>query len=86
MLEPYIEESIDIITTGFKVHETKIKDFMRAYSLISTPIIETDDIGNCFDHIENLLDIKLVPSSYIKGETEVNKVMSYHKQQFIETL
>ena len=65
MIDKQIEESIDIITKGFAEHEGDIKNLMRAYSLISTPVINVDDIGNCFDHIEHLFDIKLVPASYI---------------------
>lgn len=81
-----IENSINLITAGFETYEQKIKDMMRGYSLINTPIIDADDIGNCFDHLESIISIRLVPAAFVKGEIEVDKVMPYQKQQFIASL
>lgn len=81
-----IENSINLITAGFESYEDKIKDMMRGYSLINTPIIDADDIGNWFDHLERIISIRLVPAAFVKGEIEVDKVMPYQKQQFIASL
>jgi hypothetical protein len=81
-----IENSISLITAGFETYKDKIKDMMCGYSLINTPIINADDIGNCYDHLEQTISLRLVPAGFVKGEIEVDKVMPYQKQQFISSL
>ena len=71
---------------GFESEESKIKELMRGYSLINAPVIDAEDIGNCYDHVEELIQVRLVPAAYIKGTIEVDKVMPYQKQQFMDRL
>ena len=74
------------IKNGFSTYADQINHMMRGYSLINTPVVDVSDIGNCYDHLEQILSIRLVPVTFVKGDTNVDKVMSYQKINFMESL
>ncbi|CAI2384463.1 unnamed protein product [Moneuplotes crassus] len=85
-METEIQNSIQLITQGFEHHEEKIKHLLRGYSILNTPVINVIDIGNCFDSLEEILSIRLVPAAFIRGEIEVDKVLPFQQQQFYQSL
>ncbi|CAI2383555.1 unnamed protein product [Moneuplotes crassus] len=85
-METSIATSVHLITQGFFHHEEKIKQLFRGYSFLNTPVVGVNDIGNCFDGLEEILSIRLVPISFARGETESDKVLPFQKQHFYQTL